>query len=83
MAGHPLTFWLYGTLSIGAWLFVWFFVPETKGRSLEEIEAHWHWQTSAGNGRRITARMKSQRITQSPTHPPTWHRHRVKSEKSG
>jgi MFS transporter, SP family, galactose:H+ symporter len=41
MAGRSLTFWVYGLVGVGAWLFVWFFVPETKGRSLEEIEAHW------------------------------------------
>ena len=39
--GKPATFWLYGIISIGAWLFAFFLVPETKGRSLEEIEAHW------------------------------------------
>jgi SP family galactose:H+ symporter-like MFS transporter len=39
--GKPATFWLYGVVSIGAWLFAFFLVPETKGRSLEEIEAHW------------------------------------------
>ncbi len=39
--GRPETFWLYGGLSIGTWFFVYFLVPETKGRSLEEIEAHW------------------------------------------
>ncbi len=39
--GKPATFWLYGLVSIGAWLFAFFLVPETKGRSLEEIEAHW------------------------------------------
>jgi MFS family permease len=39
--GKPATFWLYGIVSIGAWLFAFFLVPETKGRSLEEIEAHW------------------------------------------
>ncbi|MEP7381919.1 MAG: MFS transporter [Gemmatimonadota bacterium] len=41
MAGRSVTFWLYAGLSVGAWLFVWFFVPETKGQSLEQIEAHW------------------------------------------
>jgi SP family galactose:H+ symporter-like MFS transporter len=39
--GKAATFWLYGVVSIGAWLFALFLVPETKGRSLEEIEAHW------------------------------------------
>ena len=39
--GKPATFWLYGVVSIGSWLFAFFLVPETKGRSLEEIEAHW------------------------------------------
>jgi predicted MFS family arabinose efflux permease len=39
--GTSATFWLYGAVSIGALLFAFFLVPETKGRSLEEIEAHW------------------------------------------
>jgi MFS transporter, SP family, galactose:H+ symporter len=39
--GKALTFWLYGLVSIGAWLFAFFLVPETKGKTLEEIEAHW------------------------------------------
>jgi SP family galactose:H+ symporter-like MFS transporter len=39
--GKPATFWLYGAVSIGSWFFGFFLVPETKGRSLEEIEAHW------------------------------------------
>lgn len=41
MAGRAPTFWLYAVVGIGAWFFAWFFVPETKGKSLEEIEAHW------------------------------------------
>jgi len=39
--GKSTTFWLYALISIGAWLFAFFLVPETKGRTLEEIEAHW------------------------------------------
>lgn len=39
--GESATFWSYGVVSIAAWLFAFFMVPETKGRSLEEIEAHW------------------------------------------
>jgi sugar porter (SP) family MFS transporter len=40
--GEPGTFWLYAFIGIVAWLFVYFLIPETKGRSLEEIEAYWH-----------------------------------------
>ncbi|XP_021757650.1 probable polyol transporter 3 isoform X1 [Chenopodium quinoa] len=32
------TFFLFGGLAIMAWLFFYFFLPETKGKSLEEIE---------------------------------------------
>ncbi len=39
--GKPATFWLYGVVSILAWLFAFFLVPETKGKTLEQIEAHW------------------------------------------
>jgi len=37
--GFP--FWLYGALCAVLVVFVWFFVPETKGKTLEEIERHW------------------------------------------
>jgi MFS family permease len=39
--GKAPTFWLYGLVTIGAWLFAFFLVPETKGKTLEQIEAHW------------------------------------------
>jgi SP family galactose:H+ symporter-like MFS transporter len=39
--GTSGTFWLYALISVGAWLFAFFLVPETRGRTLEEIEAHW------------------------------------------
>jgi SP family galactose:H+ symporter-like MFS transporter len=39
--GKAATFWLYALVSIGAWLFAFFLVPETKGKTLEQIEAHW------------------------------------------
>jgi len=37
----PGTFLLYATVSIAAFLFVWRLVPETKGRTLEEIDRWW------------------------------------------
>ncbi|MDQ6684634.1 MAG: sugar porter family MFS transporter [Pseudomonadota bacterium] len=39
--GNAGTFWLYGLVAIGAWIFFYRLVPETKGKSLEQIEAHW------------------------------------------
>jgi MFS transporter, SP family, galactose:H+ symporter len=42
--GPTGTFWLYGVSAIAAGLFSYYYVPETKGRSLEEIEGFWHDQ---------------------------------------
>jgi len=39
--GFSASFWLFGLISAVAWLFFFFLVPETKGRSLEEIEETW------------------------------------------
>jgi sugar porter (SP) family MFS transporter len=36
--GASWTFWLYGICSAAAWTFSYYRVPETKGRSLEQIE---------------------------------------------
>ena len=35
------TFFLFAALCVVALVFVWRFVPETKGRSLEEIQERW------------------------------------------
>ncbi len=37
--GEAATFWGFGVIAIGAFAFVFFLMPETKGRSLEAIEA--------------------------------------------
>jgi sugar porter (SP) family MFS transporter len=39
-------FWLYGAMSAAAFVFVWHSVPETKGRSLEEIQHMWREEGS-------------------------------------
>ena len=39
--GRAETFWLYGVIGIAAWIFFYLLVPETKGKSLEQIEEHW------------------------------------------
>ena len=39
--GGAWTFWTFGIVSILCIIFVYFFVPETKGISLEEIESNW------------------------------------------
>lgn len=39
--GARQSFELYGLACIAAWSFSFFFIPETKGRTLEEIEAGW------------------------------------------
>ena len=36
--GPSYTFWLYAVISLFALVFIWFLVPETRGKSLERIE---------------------------------------------
>ncbi len=38
---HGFSYWIYGVMSMFAALFMWKFVPETKGRTLEQMEAIW------------------------------------------
>ncbi len=39
--GKPVTFWIYAAFAASEIAFVWFLVPETKGKPLEEIEEYW------------------------------------------
>jgi SP family xylose:H+ symportor-like MFS transporter len=38
---HGFAYWIYGIMGLFAAGFVYRFVPETKGKSLEEIEKLW------------------------------------------
>jgi SP family arabinose:H+ symporter-like MFS transporter len=38
--GSAYTFWIYMIMALFAFVFVWKLVPETKGKSLEEIEKY-------------------------------------------
>jgi SP family xylose:H+ symportor-like MFS transporter len=37
-----LTYWFYGLMSVLSFIFVWKMVPETKGKTLEEMEKLWN-----------------------------------------
>lgn len=38
---HGFAYWIYGAIGMIAMWFVWRFVPETKGKTLEELEDLW------------------------------------------
>ncbi len=38
---HGFAYWIYGLMGVLALLFIWKFVPETKGKTLEEMEKLW------------------------------------------
>lgn len=38
---HGFSYWIYGVMGLLALLIVWKFVPETKGKTLEEMELIW------------------------------------------
>jgi SP family xylose:H+ symportor-like MFS transporter len=41
MFHHGFSYWLYGFMAILAALFMWKWVPETKGKTLEQMEKLW------------------------------------------
>lgn len=36
-----MAYWVYGVMGVLAALFIWKFVPETKGKTLEQMEQYW------------------------------------------
>jgi SP family arabinose:H+ symporter-like MFS transporter len=46
-AGPAMTFWIFGLMSLFTFFFTLKVVPETKGKSLEEIESGWSSQAQA------------------------------------
>lgn len=58
--GKSYTFWLYACMGLLAFLFCWFLVPETRKRSLEQIERYWRngrrWETTP---HKLTTHIKS------------------------
>jgi SP family galactose:H+ symporter-like MFS transporter len=45
--GPSRTFWLYALFGVAAWIFAYYLVPETKGRTLEQIERSLHGKVAA------------------------------------
>jgi len=52
--GEAGTFWLFAGMCVVAFLFVWFFLPETKGKSLTEIQQMWVDRNEASAGASAT-----------------------------
>ncbi len=48
---HGFAYWIYGAMSVLAALFVWRYVPETKGHRLEAIQSLWGPQPDAAAAR--------------------------------
>ena len=46
---HGFAYWIYGVMGIFSALFIWKLVPETKNKTLEEIEKLWHKKNAASN----------------------------------
>ena len=42
---HGFAYWIYGVMGILSAIFIWKLVPETKGKTLEEIEKLWQKKT--------------------------------------
>jgi len=53
--GPALTFWFYAGVSLLSFLFILVLIPETKGRSLEEIERMWSHAPAPASERNLVA----------------------------
>lgn len=47
---HGFSYWIYGVMGLLALLIVWKFVPETKGKTLEEMELIWSDKRNSREG---------------------------------
>ncbi|MWC27695.1 sugar porter family MFS transporter [Paenibacillus sp. MMS18-CY102] len=47
-AGPAVTYWIFGALSLVTVIFTWKFIPETKGKSLEDMESVWNEMSRKG-----------------------------------
>jgi MFS transporter, SP family, xylose:H+ symportor len=45
---HGFSYWIYGLMSFLSALFIWKMVPETKGKTLEQIESLWKKKGKSG-----------------------------------
>ena len=54
--GSAFTFWIYMVMAIVAFFFILKMIPETKGKSLEEIELYWLPKSEAENTRQSIPR---------------------------
>ena len=48
VVGFHGVFWIYGGVAMASVIYVILFLPETKGKSLEEIEAHFRREIAEG-----------------------------------
>ncbi len=53
--GTPATFWLFAAFCVIAFITVYKLLPETKGKSLEQIEAEWKGQNRKNNDKNLAA----------------------------
>ena len=72
---HAFPFWLYAAFCVVSVVFVWRFVPETKGKTLEEIERSWMRIGEIHDNACRTGRRRGSRTTwatsgRSPWWPP-------------